>query len=1047
MVSFAPLGFSPEVSRTGGSEEPLLELLGQKSHTDNSVLEEADNISQSSSVKGVLLSDCSGQGGRKTHSDSAHCFSDCVSAFSRRSGSEYTGNPPPSTATGRDGDTASSGVKSSQSHVAKSNAMFNAAENTELSSSVFSNHFATSMHTSSGTRDSQLSTNHDVLMVLTSEKRQKSVSPKKFHATAALEGEAQEDPPSAVVMIKQGENCAGNLERRRPEETETEAERAVRKSAGGESYRRQQNGLEGRHHEMPCRRGQGTCEFVPVELMQANHCYHHCNPLNSHSHLSASAGSLCDASVRQQPLSSRALRPTAVLSSECVSGAKNTGANHRINGFSSCTASGAPHLCFTATGNRHWGALGSAQQRPLALNAASPDSLHNLGERYMDRNSLPGSFEKGARKLTAFSGAPFLSPLYEHCGVHEDLVDADSADLPLESSFYGNIVSFLHAVSPRVAVERRVPLLSSSHLGDVPPVGQENAGINGSSLTHLEPSIALLKVWEALDLPFACTIPFAEPISLSSVRSPQEHVVYTPFLSGFRLRFHPTSSSYAKLRAMRQNTGDAFSVVSRQNIMDQGEASSRDRDDEFVNHTGDGDDRRKETTAFLSSAAPTAFTPCETAQEKVEDLSHSMELGFVTWSATERPDQRSLVLEQVYELAESNERYSVLLSATTTELDHQSWFAVLWQPVYDQGHTAKNSCGSFIVYYALRPPRHMVSCQASGAVRAMNSDVMSPVFRCDRHGTRWDMWAPTMPMSFLSSCSPVHSPSCEAANSPSAGPVDAPVNQKTAVLREKNGGMCAAMESPEASAADRDARVMNAECLREKSALNGTPHGAFCKHFSETKAGCCQMARIPVVGIIPNRCRGDVWFLPCSSANLQNSHGDQTKKSGTLSPRPCYRAPLFLFAAALQLMSCNAVESVWRHALKNKSFYATADALLAANSAAAGVSENGPSGDGGTVGVIEPREAQSILAMASRKTFGVDLIFHGAKGYRRYRESVNADAGTTAPHDGSTVTSRSASSAAAAAASDLGAVIEGLPDFYQWVQFDGLLLNFAQRYA
>ncbi|EAN76373.1 hypothetical protein, conserved [Trypanosoma brucei brucei TREU927] len=682
---------------------------------------------------------------------------------------------------------------------------------------------------------------------------------------------------------------------------------------------------------------------------------------------------------------------------------------------------------------------------------------------------------------------PLHPPMYEQHGALEDLFDEGGADIPFEPQVYGNIVSFVCAVSPILLATRLVESPTASPKSATPGNEERTPSRGGHPPTFVEPLIPLRCIWESLDMPFACAVRLAQPVPLTPMRFPQETVVYSPFLSGFRLRFLESSATYAELKAMQSRSGDDSC-----NAFQRRPASGRTSPTcVCTGESGQGDTDHEPPLACTypaitkSATGKDCATPrgsvetASTVRDGSEEMDDSSGVGWLTWGAAERPDQRSLVLEQVRDLAAQDPRYSVLLTANVTELDYQSWIAVLWRPVFDQNHCAKHNCGSFIVYYAPRPPRHEIAplSQSSSALECMNKSWMSPVFRADRAALRWDMWAPSRrevsvaeqttaqtPKSASPGCtaplSPALSPSVAAGGIAAGGSAVVSNFEKPVDLNGSSADAAAAREASITSGVAHETTHTSPSLSFVDSTTNTASLGSHCGPTLQS-ADQPFYARIPVVGIIPNRCRADVWFMPCFRDGVPDP--GHRRDIGATGVPPCgyYCAPLFLLTAALQLMSWNAVEEYERQLAKKVALHGggggDSSGLGTEGSASASVNGGGPpSGNAVAAGVSSFRAAQD------EKPSGVKLLIDAAKYYRQYRESAHTDAqaGTPTPKlnlsgqeagevNGRcrTISPSVASNISSTPFTEPGAVVGGLPDFYQWAQFDGPLLKFAERYV
>jgi hypothetical protein len=287
-----------------------------------------------------------------------------------------------------------------------------------------------------------------------------------------------------------------------------------------------------------------------------------------------------------------------------------------------------------------------------------------------------------------------------------------------------------------------------------------------------EPSLAMRMLWETLDHPFGTAVHLMHPVTLCPHKSPERTVYYTPYLSGIAVRAN-TSSPYWSGKSKGASPSSSSTATAEE--------------------TG-------------SDAAQPAFA----------------------WFERDRPDNRVPLTDQIRQLAKV---FPALTDAESTSFDHQSWFAVLWQPIHGHTHTPQRSCGSFLAFYLLRAPRHLFGSTSDAPGPASRyADWDSCIFRLDRFFFGVDYWAAKIP--WLSS-------------------------------------------SPSHDAAARIAHLVPQELL-------GVSADDEWRRLPRQTCQC----RVPVVGLIPNRARPDVWYLPNDAQRSQFS----------------FHAPLFLTAAAMQLM-------------------------------------------------------------------------------------------------------------------------------------------------
>nr|CAJ2475319.1 unnamed protein product [Leishmania braziliensis] len=474
-----------------------------------------------------------------------------------------------------------------------------------------------------------------------------------------------------------------------------------------------------------------------------------------------------------------------------------------------------------------------------------------------------------------------------------------------------------------------------------------------SGFSYCEPVVTLKSIWQSFDNPFGCVVNLAEPIYPAPMRPAEGELVYTPLLSGFRIRFHPASSAYKRLAALRE--------VRRQ----------RHREEAAAGEGAGASTMDERAATSVEGAARGGSSYHATGPYAEED-------GVLKWSATDRPNNRNIIVEQIVELAKCDESYAELLTATTADVDHQSWVALMWQPVFCGGHSSKYSCGTFLAYYLLRAPRHLFipfAYKSEGA--AMNSSWSSPVFRGDRAALSFDLWSlqrhyhiarwvSPPPMTHIMATLSVDGEDDEADNTTSSC---ASTSRGRNSWEEGQTG-CASNRTTESFgfSTNGDSRVR----LRDVYAGSASVGGGIDLHATTgtTNAATCPATakttyvRIPLVGLIPNRCRSEVWFKPMYDASLMGMRqhcgggggvmgggdgagagvsgggvgmgssngfggagsggsgvGGNAGNSGDHAGLYAFYAPLFLIVTALQLMCWDAYNE-WEH--KSPTLTATA---------------------------------------------------------------------------------------------------------------------------
>ena len=69
---------------------------------------------------------------------------------------------------------------------------------------------------------------------------------------------------------------------------------------------------------------------------------------------------------------------------------------------------------------------------------------------------------------------------------------------------------------------------------------------------------------------------------------------------------------------------------------------------------------------------------------------------------------------------------------------YHSWFSVLWQPIYCLNHSPTYSCGSFLAYYLVRPPRHLFAQAAQTPLEGPVPFPPEPYCWCCRIDSQWE---------------------------------------------------------------------------------------------------------------------------------------------------------------------------------------------------------------------------------------------------------------------------------------------------------------------
>ena len=262
------------------------------------------------------------------------------------------------------------------------------------------------------------------------------------------------------------------------------------------------------------------------------------------------------------------------------------------------------------------------------------------------------------------------------------------------SQVFGNITNLVESIVPKVAATHlEVPQLSTS------------TPSTSSTATHVnfaEPSFYLREMWATMDLPYGVRVPLQNAF-LCPFRPPEHCVFYTPILSGINFTFMNNSKYLARL-----------SATSGISLMD-------DNDDTM-------------STSSFGSAKGFASGGNR----------HTM-----VWYAAEKPENRAPLVDQVDLL--QKQIFPALYEAENTDFTHNSWFAVLWQPIQCNNHTPQRSCGSFLAMYLIRPPRYLFFNEVLEKDRPRrkttshffacdNASTDSAVFRCDQLSISYDLW-------------------------------------------------------------------------------------------------------------------------------------------------------------------------------------------------------------------------------------------------------------------------------------------------------------------
>ncbi|TPP41212.1 hypothetical protein CGC21_32215 [Leishmania donovani] len=602
-----------------------------------------------------------------------------------------------------------------------------------------------------------------------------------------------------------------------------------------------------------------------------------------------------------------------------------------------------------------------------------------------------------------------------------------------------------------------------------------------SGPSYCEPVMTLKSIWQSFDSPFGCVVNLAEPIYPAPMRPAEGELVYTPLLSGFRIRFHPASPAYKRLTALRE--------VRRQRRREEAAAS------ESVGVSAE-DEHATTGVEGVARGGGSSHTAGSYAEED----------GVLTWSATDRPNNRNIIVEQIVELAKCDESYAELLTATTADVDHQSWVALMWQPVFCGGHSSKHSCGTFLAYYLLRAPRHLFvpfADKSEGA--AMNSSWNSPVFRGDRAALSFDLWSlqrhyhvarwvSPPPMTHIMTALSVDgeddepdngSSSCASTsrgrNSWEEGQTGCASNRTTESFAFSTNGDSrlrlrdAYMGSTGAGAVvgGESSSTTIAGAVAAPHTTTGTANAAACP----TRAKASTYVRIPLVGLIPNRCRSEVWFKPVYDASLMDVHrhgggsggvmgggdgvgagasgvgagmgasnglggaggggsgaGGNVGDNGDHTGLYAFYAPLFLIVTALQLMCWDAYNEWERKsptcaaAAGRPSAFSEVRRDAGDSEAAIGGASEATAG-AGTGGGNPSRGAATHRRnpWSSYVAKGVELMTDAARQYRAVREVANLDGSAEEGTSGCAVVFSSGGCAATTSEGCIGSAEEKRP--------------------
>lgn len=463
----------------------------------------------------------------------------------------------------------------------------------------------------------------------------------------------------------------------------------------------------------------------------------------------------------------------------------------------------------------------------------------------------------GGGKGSAAASEP--APLYSVLNAANDNL-CDWKDWPFNAQVYGNIHTFVERISPAVAAQAHRMTTTACF-----PTGRE--------VTAPEPEVLLSDVWKTFHMPFGLDIPL-QGVRLTRFKHDPDpvSVFYTPTLSGVSLTFASTVPRQKRLE-----------YVGRTEV-----AASPVRDN---SNTGGGGSK----DATVNGASETASPP------KSPPTPFSTPTG-IRWFASEKPEMRMPMYDQMEALAHGE--FPGLATARNTDFTHNSWFAVLWQPIHCHNHTAFHSCGSFLAFYLVRPrplPQHAAPARGRSLPNRINlmaalsgAPVQTPVFRCDALSfpiNIWDMKDDPILGDVVNPGSPVL-PSVTAAVTAREAKVG---NEERNPAADEDAAGTSANASPETAADAKAECEADVEPTAESLTAAETAAASAAVGAAERRASTAVAldlvsqfvgnARFPLCGLLPHRTRTDIWHP--QSVRLPVSQF----------------APLFLFASAVELIA------------------------------------------------------------------------------------------------------------------------------------------------
>ena len=319
-------------------------------------------------------------------------------------------------------------------------------------------------------------------------------------------------------------------------------------------------------------------------------------------------------------------------------------------------------------------------------------------------------------------------------------------------------------------------------------------------------------IWKSLRNPYGVSVPL-EKAALNPFKGPDRAVYYAPLLSGVNLTFAPTVPL----------------------------------------------EQRKELLTPEVSGSPLVG-------RDIRHVSSDCTTGL-HWFEDQKPEQRMPMFDRMRALSQTN--FAGVLSAKSTDFTPTSWFSILWQPIFCQNHTPKRSAGSFLVFYLVRPNPALHQVTA-----LQNSDVPSPVFKCDRLSVDafWTGEGDKVPVSKHQRDGSEGGEETSNPSQPSTRQEGESGSQST----QPHGVAAANVEGIGSSSGRGDSLGGGAGGGLLETASRGSSDGAVPPHC------------IPICGMVPLRARSDIWFNPVQDVATAGF---------------THICPLFLVVSAMQLMS------------------------------------------------------------------------------------------------------------------------------------------------